>query len=147
MVAQITEGGGELSVFMEGVLIDTQHQWTIQREPFTGFSLRKLPIDAGYGGWSDLFEPARGGTWDALMVEGVDVFSEGLRRMFAWKDARELLEKGTFTVAASEAAAANAQAGGIPKALHMTNPPLISAFTLDAGTTAASAARRPFLWG
>jgi hypothetical protein len=62
VVAQITEGGGELSVFMEGVFVDTQHQGAIQREPFTGFSLRKLPIDAGYGGWTELFEPARCGT-------------------------------------------------------------------------------------
>jgi hypothetical protein len=67
--------------------------------------------------------------------------------MFARKDARELLEKGTFTVAASEAAAANAQAGGMPKALQMANPALVSALALDAGTTATRADWSSFFWG
>ena len=67
--------------------------------------------------------------------------------MFARKDAWELLEKGTFTVAASEATAENAQAGGMPKALQMANPALVSAFALDAGTTAARADWRPFFRG
>ena len=81
------------------------------------------------------------------MVKCVDVFSEGLRGMFARTDAWELLEKGTFTVAASEAAAANAQAGGMPKALQMANPALVSAFALDASTTAARTDWRPFFRG
>ena len=81
------------------------------------------------------------------MVKRVDVFSEGLRGMFARKDAWELLEKGTFTVEASEATAANAQAGGMPKALQMANPALVSAFALDAGTTAARTDWRPFFRG
>lgn len=104
------------------------------------------PIDAGYGAWPDLFEPARGGTWDALVVECVDTFSEGLRGMFAQKDAWELLKKGTFTVAASEAAAANAQAGEMPETHHMANAALISTFTLNAGTITAGADWRPPLW-
>ena len=81
------------------------------------------------------------------MVKCVDVFSEGLRGMFARKDAWELLEKGTFTVAASEATAANAQAGGMPKALQMANPALVSAFALNAGTTAARTDWRPLFRG
>ena len=67
--------------------------------------------------------------------------------MFARKDAWELLEKGTFTVAASEATAANAQAGGMPKALQMANPALVSAFALNAGTTAARTDWRPLFRG
>ena len=81
------------------------------------------------------------------MVQCVDVFSEGLRGMFARKDAWDLLERGTFTVAAPEAAAANAQAGGMPKAIQMANPALVSAFALDAGTTATLADWRSFFRG
>ena len=147
MITQVTKGGGELSVSMEAVLIDTEHQWTIQREAFTGFSEGKLRVNTGDGGWAEVLESAHDGAGDPFVVKSVDVLPERLGGMSSRKDAREWLEEGLFTVAASEAAAANAQAGGMPKALHMANPPLISAFTLDAGTTAASAARRPFLWG
>ena len=48
-----------------------------------------------------LFEPARGGAWDALTVMWLDVFSKWLQGMVARKDASELLEKRTVTVAAS----------------------------------------------
>ena len=81
------------------------------------------------------------------MVKGVDVFSERLRGMLASKDAWKRLKKGGFTVAASEAAAANAQAGGLPKAFAMAHPALIKTFALDASATTPSAGRRPFLWG
>jgi hypothetical protein len=63
------------------------------------------------------------------------------------QNARELLEKGSLAVAASEAAAANAQAGGIPKALQMANLAQIKPLALDAGTPAAGAAWRSLLWG
>jgi len=52
--------------------------------------------------------------------------------MFTQQGAWERLAKGAFTVAAPEAATANEQAGGLPKALHMANPSSISHFTLDA---------------
>ena len=81
------------------------------------------------------------------MVKGVDVFSERLRGMLASKDAWKRLKKGGFTVAASEAAAANAQAGGLPKAFDMAHPALIKTFALNASATAPIAGRRPFLWG
>jgi hypothetical protein len=81
------------------------------------------------------------------VVKGVDVFSERLRGMLARKDAWKRLNKGGFTVAASEAAAANAQAGGRPKAFDMAHPALIKPFALDASARAPSAGSRPFLWG
>jgi len=67
--------------------------------------------------------------------------------MLASKDAWKRLKKGGFTVAASEAAAANAQAGRLPKAFAMAHPALIKPFALNASATAPSAGRRPFLWG
>jgi hypothetical protein len=81
------------------------------------------------------------------VVKGVDVFSERLRGMLASKDAWKRLDKGGFTVAASEAARANAQAGGLPKAFDMAHPALIKSFALDASASAPSAGSRPFLWG
>jgi hypothetical protein len=81
------------------------------------------------------------------VVKGVDVFSERLRGMLARKDAWKRLNKGGFTVAASESAAANAQAGGLPKAFDMAHPALIKPFALDASARAPSADSRPFLWG
>jgi len=66
------------------------------------------------------------------VVKGVDVFSERLRGMLASKDAWKRLKKGGFTVAASEAAAANAQAGRLPKAFAMAHPALIKPFALNA---------------
>jgi hypothetical protein len=57
------------------------------------------------------------------------------------------LKKGSFTVAASKAATANAQAGGLPKAFDMAHPALIKPFALDASASAPSAGSRPFLWG
>jgi hypothetical protein len=81
------------------------------------------------------------------VVKGVDVFSERLRGMLASKDAWKRLDKGGFTVAASEAARANAQAGGLPKAFDMAHPALIKPFALDASASAPSAGSRPFLWG
>ena len=81
------------------------------------------------------------------MVKGVDVFSERLRGMLARKDAWKRLNKGGITVAASKAATANAQAGGLPKAFDMAHPALIKPFALDPSARAPSAGSRPFLWG
>jgi hypothetical protein len=67
--------------------------------------------------------------------------------MLASKDAWKRLKKGSFTVAASEAATANAQARGLPKAFDMAHPALIKPFALDASARAPSAGSRPFLWG
>jgi len=67
--------------------------------------------------------------------------------MLASKDAWKRLDKGGFTVAASEAARANAQAGGLPKAFDMAHPALIKPFALDASASAPSAGSRPFLSG
>jgi hypothetical protein len=67
--------------------------------------------------------------------------------MPSWENARKLREKGSFAVAASKSAAANAQAGGVSKELQMANLSHIKPLALDAGTTAAGAAWRPFLWG
>jgi hypothetical protein len=39
VVAQITEGGGELSVFMEGVFVDTEHQGEFVASSFESSSL------------------------------------------------------------------------------------------------------------
>ena len=69
------------------------------------------------------------------MVEGVNVFPEGLRGMPARTDASKRLKKGAFTVTASEAAAANAQARGQATAFDMAHPALVRTFALDAGTT------------
>jgi hypothetical protein len=67
--------------------------------------------------------------------------------MLARKDAWKRLNKGGITVAASKAATANAQAGGLPKAFDMAHPALIKPFALDASASAPSAGSRPFLWG
>jgi len=94
------------------LLIDTEHQRTLQRESFAGFSFSKLRIDARHGGAPELFESAHDGAGDPFVVKSVYVLPEGLGGMSSWEDAWELLKEGGFTVAASEAAAANAQAGG-----------------------------------
>ena len=80
-------------------------------------------------------------------MKRVDVLSEGFGGMPSRENARELLEEGSFAVAASEAAAANAQAGGMPKALQMANLAHIKPLALDAGTPAAGAAWGSLLWG
>lgn len=124
---------------MEGVFVDTEKLGTIQREPFTGFSYSELRINAGDGGWGDLFEAAHHGAGDAFVVKSVNVLSEGLGGMPSWENTRELREERNLAVAAAESAAANAQASGVAKALHMANPAHIESFALDAGTTAAGA--------
>jgi hypothetical protein len=92
---------------MEGMLVDTEHYRTVQRETFVGFSGCKLSIDAADSCRGELLEPAHDGTGDAFVVKGVDVLSEGFAGMAPRQDPWQWFHEGAHARFASEATAAN----------------------------------------
>jgi len=84
MSLKIAEGGGKSTTFVKGVLIDTEDFRAFSREPFFGFALCELLVNALYRSTTDLSGCGKSLTADALVMIAVNALTERLGRMSSW---------------------------------------------------------------
>ena len=99
-LGEITEGGGETLLFMEGVFIDPEHSGTIEGDAFTRFTLGVLGVNPGYSGGSHFRDTAHVGAWNPLVVKSVKTLSKGLGTVSARKNTGQRFHKRTPTTTA-----------------------------------------------
>jgi len=98
--SEITEGGGETLLFMEGMLNNTEHSGAVYGDAFLSFELGVLGVNARDGGGSDLGNASHVGTRNALVVKRVKLFPKGFGAVSARKNAGQRLHERTPTTAA-----------------------------------------------
>jgi len=139
-VFQVTEGGGEALALVEGVLVDAEVARALQGEAFGGFAAGELLVDAGNGGLADFVALGERAGADAIVVELVDGFAEGLGAVASGPDAGEPGDEAAATLAAQEAASVDDELCGLLKAVEVADRAEIRPFADEAGALAMGTA-------